>query len=154
MKRALLLLLLVSSSCQAHTQPPITAYVQSSETVCIAKATAIDHDEITFTVEEIIKGEPPTFLTLHVVSFASAEITLNSEWLLASTRGKGSSNSTLGWATEGDYGWVNARTERIAGKIFLAGNFGSFLPKLSGDTSKGLTMEQLRELSQIPIRKQ
>jgi hypothetical protein len=152
MNRALFsvcLLLGIVSVAQAHLQPPITWYVQSSNTVCIAKVTSVNDSEITFTVEEIVKGRPPTFLILRMAE-GHREITQNSEWLLASTNSIG---RTVGWAMAGDYGWVNAPVQRVDGQIHLVGNYGRVDPSLAVHVSKGLTLEQLKALAKTPLPK-
>ena len=146
---SLCLLLALATKAEAHIQPPITGYVQFSDTVCIAQATAISNGVITFTVKEIIKGQPPAILTLHV-AFVPEPITLNSEWLLAST---GRKQDTVGWANKGDFGWVNAPVKRVDGQIRLVGNYGRIDPTLAADPSKGLTLEQLQILAKTPIPK-
>ena len=143
------LLLSVVSIAQAHYQPPITWYVQFSETVCIAKATVVKTGVVTFTVEEIVKGKPPAVLTLGETK-RPAKIIQNSEWLLASTRAK---LSSVGWAIKGDEGWVNAPVQRVDGKIHLVGKYGYVDSFLAADASKGLTLEQLKDLAQKPLPK-
>ncbi|MCE0498920.1 MAG: hypothetical protein LV481_13350 [Methylacidiphilales bacterium] len=152
MKRAFFsvcLLLSVVSIAQAHTQFSITLYVQFSKTVCVAKATEVKNSVITFTVEEIVKGQPPAVLTLHAGE-GSGKIVQNTEWLLAS---RGTSENTVGWPMEGDYGWVNAPIQRIDGKIHLVGYHGYIDPTLAADPSKGLTLEQLKDLAKKPLPK-
>ena len=152
MKRIFLLLCLLSvaaTSAWAHTQPPITRYVQTSKTVCVVKVTAIEDGVITFTVEEIVKGAPPNVLKLRVV-YVPTKITQDSEWLLASTP---ANENTIGWANKGDYGWVNAPIQRVDGKIHLMGNYGYVDPSLAKDASKGFTLEQMKDLAQKPLPK-
>jgi hypothetical protein len=143
---SLLAFLLVASNADAHPQPPITAYVQRSETVCIVKATSLDKNVVTFLVEEVVKGKPPTVLKLGIAGEPVA-ITLGSEWLLAST---GASEESVGWADEGDYGWVNAPIVRVDGKPFLVGNYGYLEPKVGQDESKGMSLDQLKKLAKEP----
>jgi hypothetical protein len=139
-------LFVLASQASAHPQPPITFYVQRSGTVCIVKAASIDKNVGTFSVEEIVKGQPPTELRL-VIAEVPVAITLNSEWLLAATKRK---EDTVGWAIEGDYGWVNAPILRINGKAYLVGNYGYVEPSVGRDVSKGMTVEQLKELAKGP----
>jgi hypothetical protein len=149
MKRVLLsicLLLSLASSVQAHLQPPITEYVQFSETLCIVKVVSIDKNVVTFSVEEIVKGKPPTVLKL-VLGDGSGGIALNSEWLLASTAAK---EDTVGWALDGDEGWVNAPIRRVDGTAYLVGNYSFVEPKIGTDISKGMSLEELKELAKKP----
>ncbi len=141
------LLLSASSIARAHLQPSIEEYVQFSRTVCIVKVTAISGDEISFSVEEVIKGGPPAILMLKPVF---GDFPLNSEWLLAAT---GTNQNTVGWAIKGDYGWVNAPIQRVDGKIHLVAYHGLADPTLAADPAKGLTLEQLKELARKPLPK-
>ena len=152
MNRALFsisLLLGLLPTAQAHLQPSITEYVQFSTTVCVAKASAVKDGVITFTVEEIVKGPPPATLTLRVIDVPVA-IDLNSEWLLVSTI---KNENTLGWANKGDRGWVNAPIQRVDGKIHLVGKYGYIDPDLAANPSKGMTLEQLKDLAKQPLPK-
>ena len=150
MKRVLfsaILVLGVVSNIWAHDQPPISLYVQFSKNVCIVKATTINNGVVTFTVENVIKGEAPSILTLKVIE-VPVEITVNSEWLLAST---GKEDNSVGWAMKGDYGWVNAPIQRVDGKIHLVGKYGYVDPTMAADASKGLNLEQLEDLAKTPL---
>jgi len=137
----------VISSVSAHPQSPITRYIQSSDTVCVAQVTSISNGVATFSVKEIIKGVPSPTLILRV-AWERTPMTQNSEWLLASTRAK---EDTVGWAIKGDYGWVNAPVERVEGKIHLVGYYSYEDKDLAANPSKGLTLEQLKELAKTPL---
>jgi hypothetical protein len=152
MKKLFILLVVLLASlgqAEAHPQPAITVYLQFCKTACIAKVTSITNGIATFEVEETIKGSPPHVLKLRIAEVPIA-ITPDSEWLLAVASGEDS----VGWAMGGDYGWVNAPVRRFDGKIHLVGNFGYPIPELSADPTKGLTVEQMKELAQKPLPKQ
>jgi len=139
------IVLTLVANAEAHDQPPITAYVQSSEMVCVAKAISLDKNVVTFSVEDVVKGKPPTVLKL-VIAEVPVAITLGSEWLLASV----TKENTVGWAIGGDYGWVNAPILRVDGKPFLVGNYGYVEPKVGTDVSKGMSLDQLKKLAKGP----
>jgi hypothetical protein len=148
MKRVLfsICLLLGPVSLSAHPPAALNAYFRFAHRIYLAKVSAISGAQITFTITNVLRGDPAAKLTLLISGFPTT-YNENAEFLLVSCKGE---SSTVGWTSSGYNGWIPGDVVRLQGKIyvkdspFIAGDKDIKLEQLP-DGSKGLSLDHIRE---------
>jgi hypothetical protein len=163
MKRVLFfffLLLAASPLAQAHPGSPIADYLPPAGNVYLAQVSSIDSGKITFAVTGVLRGKLVQSLVLSPYLGSREAYTLKSEWLLVSCV---PGSNSVGWAMEGDCGWIPAKVVRQGGKVYIvdwtshipAGekNFLDIAWDATPDGVRCLTLDHVKQILQHNPRK-
>ena len=143
----LCLLLATASPAWAHEDIPITGYLGAAKNIYLAKVTSVQGANISFALNEVLRGRPAHSLSL--VAVPGQSYTKESEWLLVSVGPSPYGNNSVGWVLKSDCAWVPSALIHSNGNVYIKTwtfpNSGIILDKLP-DGSEGLTLDHLKQL--------